>query len=95
MLDSEPNLIFGMFSGTDVLSAKKQPWHAYIENEVTGATCGGTLISPTAVLTAAHCIHGSEADDFIVIVGMYDITQIKAKANIVVFRDERFAKSAD
>ncbi|CAB3379105.1 Hypothetical predicted protein [Cloeon dipterum] len=48
------------------------PWHVYIENEVTGQICGGTLISPTAVLTAAHCIYGSEAEDFIVSVGMYD-----------------------
>ncbi|XP_065335744.1 transmembrane protease serine 9-like [Cloeon dipterum] len=48
------------------------PWHAYIENEETGAACGGTLISPTVVLTVAHCIYESEAKDFTVVVGMYD-----------------------
>ncbi|XP_065335036.1 CLIP domain-containing serine protease B15-like [Cloeon dipterum] len=66
--------------GTQILGGKKaqrgeHPWHAYIENEETGATCGGTVISPTAVLTAAHCIYGSEAEDFIVYLGMYDKRQ--------------------
>ncbi|XP_065336179.1 CLIP domain-containing serine protease B10-like isoform X2 [Cloeon dipterum] len=54
------------------------PWHAFIENEVTGKTCGGTLISPTVVLTAAYCLYGSEAKDFRVAVGMNEARQSTA-----------------
>ncbi|XP_065344608.1 chymotrypsinogen A-like [Cloeon dipterum] len=53
------------------------PWHVSIENEVTGGACGGTLISPRVILTAAHCIYGSKAEDFRVAVGMYDKRQRK------------------
>ncbi|XP_065347524.1 chymotrypsinogen A-like [Cloeon dipterum] len=54
------------------------PWNVYIENEETGEACGGTLISPTVILTAAHCIYGSKAEDFIVSVGMYDKSKRRA-----------------
>ncbi|XP_065347054.1 CLIP domain-containing serine protease B10-like [Cloeon dipterum] len=62
----------------DDSSGGDHPWHAYIENEVTGEAYGGTLISPTVVLTAAHCLHGSKAEDLTVVVGIYDKRQRKA-----------------
>ncbi|XP_065335192.1 uncharacterized protein LOC135936344 [Cloeon dipterum] len=67
--DFQPSkLIFG----GNVAHIRSHPWHASIENEVTGQTCGGTLISLRAVLTAAHCLHGAKAKDFRVTVGMDD-----------------------
>ncbi|XP_065335742.1 uncharacterized protein LOC135936734 isoform X2 [Cloeon dipterum] len=55
--------------------AGRHPWHAFIADTKRRATFGGSLISPTVVLTAAHCIYGSKPNDFIVVFGMYDKRQ--------------------
>ncbi|XP_065345172.1 uncharacterized protein LOC135942790 [Cloeon dipterum] len=67
--------IAGQILGGNISQTGDHPWHAYIENSQTGRKCDGTLISPTVVLTAANCLQGSKAEDFIVSVGMNDKRQ--------------------
>ena len=40
-----------------------------LQQTSTGTLCSGTLIAPTVVLTAAHCVYGVEASDLQVLVG--------------------------
>jgi trypsin len=53
------------------------PWMASIhyvgDSNYNGHFCGGTLIHPQWIVTAAHCAEGEKAADLEVLVGAYDL----------------------
>ncbi len=49
------------------------PWQVLLE--VNGATCGGTIIAPNWVITAAHCVEGRTANQLKVYAGISQRSQ--------------------
>lgn len=69
--------------GNPVTDISKYPWiaalvHSYQEKIYDGQFCGGTLVAPDWVVTAAHCVCESlldvkEPDEIDVVLGMLDL----------------------
>ncbi len=48
------------------------PWVVSLEDRSGAPFCGGTLIAPNKVLSAAHCVDREQASDLWAVIGRYD-----------------------
>jgi secreted trypsin-like serine protease len=58
--------------GGERASIADHPWVVYLTDPNGFQFCGGTLVAPTKVLTAAHCSAGRSASSFRVVAGRED-----------------------
>ncbi|MFD9705411.1 S1 family peptidase [Lentzea sp. NPDC059081] len=58
--------------GGERASIEANPWAVFLTDDHGGQFCGGTLVAPTKVLTAAHCALGRTPKDLRVVAGRED-----------------------
>ena len=43
------------------LTSQSYPWQVWIFDDETGESCGGSIITPSHILTAAQCVFNKES----------------------------------
>jgi len=72
--------------GVDLLHPRQYPWLVSLQDATGFPFCGGTLISPTIVLTAAHC---TQTAPYRVQVGVHKMSERAADGSCVLTRRVR------
>ena len=72
-----------VIGGTDAVLGE-YPWQAWLHIRDMGFTCGGSLITPEWVLTAAHCILNKDKERYQVTLG--DVNREKSEGSEQTFR---------
>ncbi|CAG7831878.1 unnamed protein product [Allacma fusca] len=65
------------------------PFHISLQTYKNGQwshRCGGSIISVDKVLTAAHCVHASKANDFLVIAGDHNLQKEDKTEQVVTVK---------
>ncbi|MBP2477125.1 secreted trypsin-like serine protease [Crossiella equi] len=68
--------------GGTTAASESHPWAVYLVGRAGNQYCGGTLVTPVKVLTAAHCVNNRTPAEIRVVAGRTD-TQNRAQGSVL------------